>query len=58
MTSSKDFDQIHPILDAMTHTVIDLYQNHKSEQTRLRLLEMESLLEEKLAEIQKAKEEG
>lgn len=43
-----DVEAMHPILDAATQMVIDLYEREPNERTRKRLIELEDVLRRNL----------
>jgi hypothetical protein len=49
-------ENLHPILNEVTKTITELYLHKKDEETRLKLLKLEHLLEEKLKEVKAVKD--
>ncbi|OZG75238.1 hypothetical protein BTA51_02310 [Hahella sp. CCB-MM4] len=53
---SEEYEKLHPILTEVTRTFTQLYEHRKDESARQKLIKLEQLLEEKLAEIRGVKE--
>ncbi len=54
--SEEDYKKLHPVLNEVTKTYVDLYTNRPNEKNREKLIKLEALLHEKLEAIRKAKE--
>ncbi|ARU55388.1 hypothetical protein OLMES_1309 [Oleiphilus messinensis] len=50
-----EFARLHPILNEMTRTFTDLYLHRKDEETRLKLLALEEILEARLGDLREAR---
>ena len=48
--------ELHPIRDAVTQLVIDLYEREKTENTRKKLIALEANLRKNLDKLEQAKE--
>ncbi|NVD34242.1 hypothetical protein [Marinobacter lutaoensis] len=53
----EQYKKLHPILNEVTQTYIDLYTNRPNEKTREQLIKLENLLHEKLEALRKARQE-
>ena len=52
----EEAEELHPILNAATQMVIDLYERERTERTRKKLIAMEELLRENLNKLSEAQE--
>ena len=53
---SEEFKKVHPLLNEVTNTFIELHENKKEDETLRKLLELEKLLHENLEKIRQAKD--
>jgi len=51
----QDPEELHPILNAATQMVIDLYERERTEYTRKKLIELEQVLRKNLEKLDQAK---
>ncbi len=55
--TDEDYKKLHPILSEITQTYINLYTNKPNDENREQLVKLESLLHEKLEQLQNARDE-
>ena len=51
----QDPEELHPIFNAATQMVIDLYERERTEHTRKKLIELEEVLRKNLEKLEQAK---
>ncbi|WP_297798488.1 hypothetical protein [uncultured Marinobacter sp.] len=56
--SEDEHKKLHPILNEVTKTYVDLYTNRPNEKNREKLIKLEKLLHEQLEKIQAATKEN
>lgn len=53
--SDEEYKKLHPILDQVTKTYVDLYTNQPNEKNREKLIKLEQMLHDHLEKIKTAK---
>jgi len=48
---SEEFEKLHPILQEVSNTLTELYQQRRDEETRQKLIMLERILQEHLEKI-------
>jgi len=48
---SEEFEKLHPVLQEVSNTLTELYQQRRDEETRQKLIMLERILQEHLDEI-------
>lgn len=56
--ADEEHKKLHPILDEITQTYVDLYTNRPNEKNREQLIKLEEMLHQNLERILAAKEVG
>jgi len=51
MAMSEEFEKLHPILQEVSNTLTELYQQRRDEETRQKLIMLERILQEHLEKI-------
>jgi len=51
MVMSEEFEKLHPVLQEVSNTLTELYQQRRDEETRQKLIMLERILQEHLDEI-------
>ncbi len=54
---SDEFDKLHPVLNQVSNTLIELHQNRKDEASREQLIKLEKLLREQLEKVEEAQKQ-
>lgn len=52
--SDDDYEKLHPVLNEVTNTLVDLYQNSRDDASREKLIKLEKLLSEHLDKVRDA----